>query len=221
MFPGKKKYLLTSSPQSPRKQLIFACQFFLLIPLKFSFFVPNLVHSILLDMNHISKNLQERLYEQIISALDRVDVMIFSDFNYGCLPQELVDRAIVAGKKKNVMLLADSQSSSQTGDIGRFNGMKLITPTEREARLAMRDTESGLVVLAERLRQQSRAENIFLKLGAEGLLVHAHNSSENDWITDRVDALNSAPKDVAGAGDSMLVAAALTLAAGGGIWEAA
>jgi len=99
--------------------------------------------------------------------------------------------------------------------------MKLITPTEREARLAMRDTESGLVVLAERLRQQSRAENIFLKLGAEGLLVHAHNLSENDWITDRVDALNSAPKDVAGAGDSMLVAAALTLAAGGGIWEAA
>ena len=174
-----------------------------------------------LHQGAVSKNLQERLYEQIISALDRVDVMIFSDFNYGCLPQELVDRAIVAGKKKNVMLLADSQSSSQTGDIGRFNGMKLITPTEREARLAMRDTESGLVVLAERLRQQSRAENIFLKLGAEGLLVHAHNSSENDWITDRVDALNSAPKDVAGAGDSMLVAAALTLAAGGGIWEAA
>jgi rfaE bifunctional protein kinase chain/domain len=174
-----------------------------------------------LHQGAISKSLQERLYGQIISALDRVDVMIFSDFNYGCLPQELVDRAIIAAKKKNVMLLADSQSSSQTGDVSRFNGMKLITPTEREARLAMRDTESGLVVLAERLRQQSGAENIFLKLGAEGLLVHAHNSSENDWITDRVDALNNSPKDVAGAGDSMLVTAALTLAAGGGIWEAA
>ena len=174
-----------------------------------------------LHQGAVSKNLQERLYEQIISALDRADVMIFSDFNYGCLPQELVNRAIVAAKNKNVMLLADSQSSSQTGDVSRFNGMKLITPTEREARLAIRDTESGLVVLAEKLRQQSNAENIFLKLGAEGLLVHAQNSSENDWITDRVDALNNSPKDVAGAGDSMLVAAALTLAAGGAVWEAA
>ncbi len=174
-----------------------------------------------LHQGAVSKNLQDKLYEKIISALDRVDVMIFSDFNYGCLPQELVDKAIFAASKKKVMLLADSQSSSQTGDISRFYGMKLITPTEREARLAMRDSESGLVVLAEKLRQQSRAENIFLKLGGEGLLVHAHNLSENDWITDRVDALNNSPKDVAGAGDSMLVASAMTLAAGGTIWEAA
>jgi bifunctional ADP-heptose synthase (sugar kinase/adenylyltransferase) len=34
-------------------------------------------------------------------------------------------------------------------------------------------------------------------------------------------ALNPSPKDVAGAGDSLLIAAAMTLAAGGNMWEAA
>jgi bifunctional ADP-heptose synthase (sugar kinase/adenylyltransferase) len=36
-----------------------------------------------------------------------------------------------------------------------------------------------------------------------------------------VEALNSSPVDVSGAGDSLLITSALTLAAGGSIWEAA
>jgi rfaE bifunctional protein kinase chain/domain len=174
-----------------------------------------------LHQGAISKKIQGLLYEKIESSLNNINVLIFSDFNYGCLPQELVNKIISAAKKKGVIIIADSQSSSQTGDISRFDGMKLITPTEREARLATKDTESGLVILAEKLRQKCNAENIFLKMGSEGLLVHAHNTRNNEWITDRVDALNTSAKDVSGAGDSMLVASALTLAAGGNIWEAA
>jgi bifunctional ADP-heptose synthase (sugar kinase/adenylyltransferase) len=34
-------------------------------------------------------------------------------------------------------------------------------------------------------------------------------------------ALNTSPKDVAGAGDSLLISSALTLATGGTIWDAA
>ena len=119
------------------------------------------------------------------------------------------------------MIAADSQSSSQIGDISRFQCMDLITPTEREARISTRNREDGLVVLAEDLRKQANAQNILLKLGEEGLLIHAGNSIDENWHTDRVGALNSAPKDVAGAGDSLLIASALTLASGGSIWEAA
>ena len=119
-------------------------------------------------------------------------------------------------------MVADSQSSSQLGDISRFKGMDLITPTEREARISTRNREDGLVVLAEQLRQQSDARNILLKLGEEGLLIHADNGKEHgDWLTDKVNALNSAPKDVAGAGDSLLITSAMTLACGGSIWESA
>jgi len=77
------------------------------------------------------------------------------------------------------------------------------------------------VVLVEQLRQQANAKNVLLKLGEEGLLINAATSNGEDWLTDRVDALNNAAKDVAGAGDSLLITSAMILACGGNIWEAA
>jgi len=174
-----------------------------------------------LHQGAISVGLQTKIFEEFDAILDNVDLLVFSDFNYGCLPQPLVDRMIRSAAERGVMMAADSQSSSQVGDISRFRGMTLLTPTEREARISTRNHEDGLVVLAEALRLQSTAKNILLKLGEEGLLIHAGIGEATDWLTDRVSALNSAPKDVAGAGDSLLITSALTLASGGSIWEAA
>jgi rfaE bifunctional protein kinase chain/domain len=174
-----------------------------------------------LHQGAISVDLQARILAELERVLDDVDLLVFSDFNYGCLPQPLVDRMIRSAAERGVMMAADSQSSSQVGDISRFPGMTLLTPTEREARISTRNHEDGLVILAEALRRQSTAKNILLKLGEEGLLIHAGIGESNDWLTDRVSALNSAPKDVAGAGDSLLITSALALASGGTIWEAA
>jgi rfaE bifunctional protein kinase chain/domain len=174
-----------------------------------------------LHQGAISAQLQNQMLEYLEEAMQGAHLLVFSDFNYGCLPQSVVEQVISMGKSRNVMLAADSQSSSQVGDISRFKSMDLLTPTEREARISTRNREDGLVVLAEVLRQQSGAQNILLKLGEEGLLVHPNVGTSQDWLTDRVGSLNSAPKDVAGAGDSLLIASALTLASGGDIWEAA
>jgi len=174
-----------------------------------------------LHQTAISPSLQKDIFNNIKSMIDKVDLLVFSDFNYGCLPQGLVDQISSLAKNHNVMLVADSQSSSQIGDISRFYNMDLITPTEREARISTRNNEDGLVILAEQLRQQSSAKNILLKIGEEGVLVHAYDDNEeNGWLTDRISALNSAPRDVAGAGDSLLISSALTMVAGGTIWEA-
>ncbi len=172
----------------------------------------------------ISVSLQDQMLELIKSKLIHADVLVFSDFNYGCLPQPLVDRLIQIAREYGVLIAADSQSSSQVGDISRFRGMDLITPTEREARIATRNHEDGLVVLAEKLRKQSQAKNVLLKMGDEGLLIHAWDSAKGDTesgiMTDQVPALNSHPKDVAGAGDSMLITGAMAMASGANIWEA-
>ena len=158
---------------------------------------------------------------ELKKSLSDSDVLIFSDFNYGCLPQRLVDQIIEIAKNSKVLIAADSQSSSQIGDICRFKGLDLITPTEREARVAARNREDGLVILAEQVQKHSGAKIVFLKLGAEGLLIHRDADEKDSLITDRIGSLNCAPKDVAGAGDSMLIISALTLAKGGTVWEAA
>jgi len=174
-----------------------------------------------LHQGAISASLQNQLFSAIKRSLKEADLLVFSDFNYGCLPQHLVDKIVGFAKDLGVFMAADSQSSSQVGDISRFKGMDLITPTEREARLSTRNREDGLVVLVEQLRQQANAKNVLLKLGEEGLLINAASSHDENWLTDRIDALNSAAKDVAGAGDSLLITSAMILACGGNIWEAA
>ncbi len=180
----------------------------------------------LLRVNHlrqhdISKPLADTLYSQVASALDGANLLVFSDFNYGCLPQVLVDALGIVCKQRGITMVADSQASSQIGDVSRFRGMRLLTPTEHEARLAMRDYTSGLVVLAESLRQRAEADQLIVTLGTEGLLIHAPNHAGRGFLTDQLPALNAVPKDVAGAGDSLLACTALALAADATIWEGA
>ena len=172
-----------------------------------------------LRQQDISPRLARDYVKAVKESLSKVDLVIFSDFNYGCLSQSVVSEIIKACKSKNIKMVADSQSSSQIGDVSRFKGMVLLTPTEREARLAMRDFNSGLVVLAEKLRKKTQAQNIILTLGTEGLIAHAPSIERDDWLTDRLPAFNTAPKDIAGAGDSLLACSALALVAGANIWQ--
>ena len=116
-------------------------------------------------------------------------------------------------KKSGKLVFADSQSSSQVGDICRFNNMDFISATEREARISLQNSQDGLVVLAEKLKSRSEADNIFLKLGTQGVLLYLKSNTGNDeFITDRLLSLNNSPKDTAGAGDAMFITAALSFA---------
>jgi len=173
-----------------------------------------------LRQHDISQEIARRICTAVRQNLQRCDLVVFSDFNYGCLPQALVDELAEACVVHRVPMVADSQSSSQTGDVSRFPDMLLLTPTEREARLAVRDFNAGLVVLAEQLSAKARARNVIITLGAEGLLVHAGQGS-GEWLTDRLPAFNRAPKDTAGAGDSFLIACSLGVAVGADIWRSA
>lgn len=174
-----------------------------------------------LRQHDIDQDLSSQLHDAVRRAMPRTDVLVFSDFNYGCLPQTLVEAINASGMAAGVPMVADSQSSSQVGDISRFKNMLLITPTEREARLAMRDFSSGLVVLAESLRSAARSRHVVVTLGAEGLLAHSGEPTPDGWFTDRLPAMNTAPRDPAGAGDSFLTSAAMALVAGATLWQSA
>jgi rfaE bifunctional protein kinase chain/domain len=172
-----------------------------------------------LRQHDVTREIAQKISDAVKAALPKTDLLIFSDFNYGCLPQALVSEIIDSCKRRNIPMVADSQSSSQMGDVSRFTDMMLLTPTEREARLAVRDVDSGLVVLAEKLRLKARPKNIALTLGAEGLLAYTAGLSGNELMTDRLPAMNMSPKDAAGAGDSLLISSSMALAVGANIWQ--
>ena len=132
----------------------------------------------------------------------------------------LHQRGLCFAKENKVFTAADSQSSSQIGDIGRYKDMDFIFPTEYEARISLRNQDDGIVVLSQKLAELTSAKNIILKLGSEGALLHFDDGGKANK-TDRLAPINISPKDVAGAGDSMLISTMMSYVAGANAWEAA
>jgi rfaE bifunctional protein kinase chain/domain len=177
----------------------------------------------LLRVNHLrSHDAGEEFFPVVLDQLDKLlptlDVLVFSDFNYGCLPNALITEICRRCRASGVAYVADSQASSQVGDVSRFVGTALLSATEREVRLAVNDFKSGLQNVANRLFEKSKAQLLIVKLAAEGIVILTR---EQGFSTATLPAMNRNPSDVAGAGDALLAGTTLALASGASVWEAA
>ena len=180
----------------------------------------------LLKISHLTQEFldsekESELIEKFSGIAENLDVLILSDFSYGVLSPQVVERILAIAKDHGIFVSADSQSSSQIGNIGKFKNIDLISATEREARLELKDNTSGLVVVAEGLRRELKSTNLLLKMGADGVLISAQDEKGQMLPTDEIPAINGNPVDTSGAGDSMLAGASLALASGSTIYEAA
>lgn len=180
----------------------------------------------LLRVSHLTQNFLEsetenELARKFVDLAKDLDVLILSDFSYGVLSPQMVEKILVIASNYGIFVSADSQSSSQIGNLGKFRDINLISATELEARLELKDNMSGLVVVAEGLRKQLSARNLLLKMGGDGVLISAQDQNGQRLATDELAAINKNPVDTSGAGDSMLAGASLALASGASIYEAA
>ena len=172
-----------------------------------------------LKQHSISKEIQKKIIDKVCSSIEKLDLIIFSDFSYGVLANNLIGEISELAQKFGVKMVADSQSSSQVGDISKFKNMSLVTPTEREIRLSLGDFESGLVVLSDKLSKSTNAQYVFTTLGAEGVMIY--NTNKDELLTDNIKALATNIKDVSGAGDSLLTCSSMALCVGASIWQSA
>lgn len=180
----------------------------------------------LLKISHLTQEFldsekESELVEKFSKIAGDIDVLILSDFSYGVLSPQLVERILAIATNHQIFVSADSQSSSQIGNLGKFKNIDLISATEREARLELKDNTSGLVVVAEGLRRTMNSKNLLLKMGGDGVLISAQDYSGEMLATDEIAAINRNPVDTSGAGDSMLAGASLALASSATIYEAA
>jgi len=171
----------------------------------------------LLKISHISQeevgtSVQKKIIEKFNEIAPKTDVLILSDFSYGTFSSDTAQRLIATARENGILISADSQTSSQIGNLSQFNGVDLITPTEVEARMELKDHTSGLAIIVEKLRLHMNAGSILLKLGSDGVLLHGTDSQGKVMATDAIPSLNPNPVDTSGAGDSMLAAASLSLA---------
>lgn len=142
---------------------------------------------------------------------NRLDGIVFADFNYGCLPDELIERIILYAHENNVKMFADCQSSSQYGNILKYQGAHLLTPTLHEIRLALQDSKSGLTELLKLAMERSNAENVIMTLGEEGMIGASSRNLNKHGFIDFIPSLNNNPVDTSGAGDAAFIGASLAL----------
>jgi len=170
----------------------------------------------LLKISHLSQDkVSNVIQNQIINEFEKiapgVDLLILSDFSYGVLTNEVTTKLIQIAKLNGLVIAADSQTSSQLGDLSQFSNVDLVTPTETEARLELKDQVSGLAVIADQLRSKINSQSIIIKLGADGLVINGTKSDGTILSLDALPSFNQNPVDVSGAGDSLLAAASLAI----------
>lgn len=169
----------------------------------------------------IDKPIIENLFAQFEKHITDYSVVLFADFSFGVLCPALIQRIQHICLEKRIPMVADSQTSSQIGDLNKFSHLWLTTPTEIEARLAAQDDDSGLIQVSLDLANKLKAFNLIVTLGSEGILIRHRADMTSPLETDNLPALADSAIDTAGAGDALFVTTTLMLCAGASIWQAA
>ncbi|OVE81266.1 hypothetical protein BVY03_04250 [bacterium K02(2017)] len=169
----------------------------------------------------INEDLENKVIKNLELIIPTVDGVVISDFSYGLVSPRVLKYIQSICEKHNVRIFADSQCSSQIGDVSKFKSIDLITPTEREARIALRNNDDGLERLGYELLLKTSNQNVIITLGAKGVIAFGRKEINGKLVNDSVHfpTLVSNPLDPAGAGDAMLSAISLSLCAGANIKE--
>tara|TARA_R110001583_G_scaffold131271_1_gene282992 strand:+ start:2074 stop:3555 length:1482 start_codon:yes stop_codon:yes gene_type:complete len=166
----------------------------------------------------ISQDLATQLIHVFTANIEQYDLVIFSDFSFGVTSTNLIKTINALCLEHKVSMVADSQTSSQVGDLTKFKNLLLTTPTEIEARQAAQDDTNGLIQVSSDLTSKLNADNLIVTLGAEGVLIRHRGETLE---TDNLPAFSDNAIDTAGAGDAFLVTTSLMLKGGANIWQAA
>jgi rfaE bifunctional protein kinase chain/domain/rfaE bifunctional protein nucleotidyltransferase chain/domain len=162
-----------------------------------------------------------RLAGRIIEASRDVAAVIFADFGYGVITTGLLDRVLPELRSRVPVLAADV--SGKQGNLLRFKDVDLLCPSEREAREAQRDFDSGLGAVVWNLLSATGARQAIITLGKQGLITFDRNerAAHERLRSEYIPALSNRAVDPLGCGDALLAAASLTLATGSSLQAAA
>lgn len=162
-------------------------------------------------------DVKPEIEREIISKLEKLmpdaDGLIVSDFVYGVVTENILNKAMLLASKHNVRLFGDLQCSTQLGNVLKFKGFDVILPTEKEARLAINNKDDSLEFVSQVLLEKSNCKSLVITLNSQGSIVY--NKVDGGHVEkEHFPALSSNPVDVSGAGDSMLSAMSLAICSG-------
>ncbi len=149
-------------------------------------------------------------------AIAHHDVMVISDYAKGFLPPALIRDLIALARAHHKPVIVDPKGA----DLTRYDGATVITPNRHEAGIATgmeTGSDAAVAGVAQNLLARLPALGAALITRGQAGLSLAVRDREIVHITSRAREVF----DVSGAGDTVVAALALMLAAGGGLEDAA
>jgi rfaE bifunctional protein kinase chain/domain len=160
----------------------------------------------------LSARLEERVLRTFERALERADAAVLSDYHQGLFTKRLVKESVARCRRKRIPVIADSRFR-----LASFRAVTAATPNEVEAAAAAGiELGSDLERIGRRLLKRIDAAALLVTRGRYGMaLFEPRKRTRSVGVVGSTEAT-----DVTGAGDTVVAAVALTLAAGGGFEEA-
>jgi len=153
------------------------------------------------------------LVKKIREAAAHADVVLVSDYQKGAITKATAQAAIEAAAEKAVPSLVDPK----VPHIDYYSGATLITPNHHEAEavtLQRIRTSDEARSAAQRFRERAKCHGVLITRGEHGMWLLG--DGEFDLPAEAREV-----SDVTGAGDTVIAAIALGLAAGGSLRDAA
>jgi D-beta-D-heptose 7-phosphate kinase / D-beta-D-heptose 1-phosphate adenosyltransferase len=175
------------------------------------------------DAQYHSQEIQEQLLDNLDEAYTQCDLVVISDYGYGSVSDQLIERIKILHSQHTCPLLVDAKNLYRFRDVGAT----VVTPNYLEARLLIESGQSAeppvsrsginlseVEYVGRRLLTILDTEYAAITLAGDGVFLIGRQGEARHIPTHPIAQAN----DV-GAGDSFAAAMALALASGGSIEE--
>lgn len=162
------------------------------------------------NRTELSNDVTAQLTDRLVDAATEADAIVISDYGYGVVSSQLFAKAQKLANKHSIPLIVDSRFR-----LREFGGASSATPNQEEVEQLLGPEFTDLD--CERLCIELDFESLLVTCGNKGMIV-----VEPGKNVCRYTAVGSTePVDVTGAGDTVIAAYSLGLAAGLHAFEAA
>ncbi len=157
----------------------------------------------------------EAVYKKVETVIDKVSVIVISDYAKGMLTKKFLKRLITLAREKDKFVFVDPKGK----DFSKYKGAAILTPNRRETAEACQvEAEKPDLISnnARKLLEDLRLEALLVTQGESGMtLLQKHGQ-----ITE-LEALARKVYDVTGAGDTVIASFATAIGGGASFTDAA
>ena len=175
-------------------------------------------HQQVVRVDHEKKStISSQIEEQIFNFMsqEEYDGILISDYNKGAITKPLMDKVLPIAKEREIPVFVDPKVEN----FSLFSPVTLLTPNHFEAERIVHhecNSDSEVEKAGQQILSQISTLYLILKRGEQGMTVF-----EKDKKALHIPTVAKEVFDVTGAGDTVIVTAALALLSGGTIYEAA